>query len=1001
MPLMAKRRSNPAVAIRRAAISDGWLPKMRQAMRRELAAHVKEAAKAVGEGRQKWAAELAPKWAKSLAAVKLPLMLAMTMDGYHLAEVEFGKGAAIREMMAKDEIILDAEPPTPPISIGELETAFGHEAYLAQRLHTPVGDWVAMTSKWETETSAREIERIVRRGAAEGLTPRDMQKQLLSQGLARSKTRAELITRTTTIWSYNEGAKQLYADEGVGTVSWLVTDDDALCLDGYSRVLSADGTVAIKDIEPGDLVCTPEGLRRVMAKSQRATDGPLSLVCCENGMLLCTANHRIYEKSRGWVKAGNLKTGDVIQNPDNKGDHVVTVVDLVFGNPNDRPSPLLKIARFAGVAAHILVPIFTIYLQRNLAFWKRKINRVTSDLTFLIKRNVRSLQGFADNLFDSSFALIASVTGNRTKSAITRGLPPKLLAACEAGKKVGGPITCFGTILPLWSVGNKRFTTADTDLSSPNMCPALPTTNGISLGNAGVDSKSLATNGADLQYLVGCASQITGTRTEASSPIGGGCRYDKFRAAYLASQSRSFLRRGMITASTTICVCTNWMRRALKCLAAILTGKMIHGSILLTGLRALYHLWQGKATVFDIKVEDAACFYANGILVHNCDYCSAFDGMEIPINDRFVAAGTRLEGETEVDGYTELTGGHMDIPFDVEHPPLHPNCVAGETAILAPGKLAGFVAPYNGPVIELGFADSGRLTVTPNHMLLTPWGFAKAKSLREGDQVIYCPSFERIIGSHPNNNGHPTRIDDVVKALAASKGMTTGRVPMTPEYFHGDGTFLNGKVNVIATDSFLRSHGQTPTRKSNGETGFSGSYAELLPLPGERDFATMLLRLGAVADSIMGGRREAEAFSRRELLHSDFVGVASTSRSDISSKKSAANGCSGNVKRAGKRQFRFPGDIAPDNIARVQEQYSLIGLDGISVKDSKHSRKVDAREFRELLSGYAGEILPTNVTFTRRRNFRGHVYDLQTIPSLYIANGVVSSNCRCTLLASI
>jgi len=78
--------------------------------------------------------------------------------------------------------------------------------------------------------------------------------------------------------------------------------------------------------------------------------------------------------------------------------------------------------------------------------------------------------------------------------------------------------------------------------------------------------------------------------------------------------------------------------------------------------------------VFDITVEGAACFYANGILVHNCDFCSAFDGMEIPINDRFAAAGTRLEGETQVEGYTELTGGHMDIPFDVEHPPLHPNC---------------------------------------------------------------------------------------------------------------------------------------------------------------------------------------------------------------------------------------------------------------------------------------------------------------------------------------
>jgi len=64
--------------------------------------------------------------------------------------------------------------------------------------------------------------------------------------------------------------------------------------------------------------------------------------------------------------------------------------------------------------------------------------------------------------------------------------------------------------------------------------------------------------------------------------------------------------------------------------------------------------------------------------------------------------------------------------------PAHPHCFVGETQVLCPGVTGGYAADYNGPVLRIVF-DRGDITVTPNHLLLTPAGFARAASLAKGD----------------------------------------------------------------------------------------------------------------------------------------------------------------------------------------------------------------------------------------------------------------------------
>jgi hypothetical protein len=51
-----------------------------------------------------------------------------------------------------------------------------------------------------------------------------------------------------------------------------------------------------------------------------------------------------------------------------------------------------------------------------------------------------------------------------------------------------------------------------------------------------------------------------------------------------------------------------------------------------------------------------------------CDFCRAMDGVTVPINEAFWAAGSSME--VTIDDSRRGLG----FPFDIQHPPLHPYC---------------------------------------------------------------------------------------------------------------------------------------------------------------------------------------------------------------------------------------------------------------------------------------------------------------------------------------
>lgn len=96
---------------------------------------------------------------------------------------------------------------------------------------------------------------------------------------------------------------------GLGDYSLVVFDE---CFPKGTSVATAIGPTLIEDVQVGDSVHTPFGIKRVTQRWRRERKRDLIEVRHEHGSLRCTANHRVYSLGRGWVQAGSLTERDVL-----------------------------------------------------------------------------------------------------------------------------------------------------------------------------------------------------------------------------------------------------------------------------------------------------------------------------------------------------------------------------------------------------------------------------------------------------------------------------------------------------------------------------------------------------------------------------------------------------------------------------------------------------------------------------------------------------------------
>ena len=155
---------------------------------------------------------------------------------------------------------------------------------------------------------------------------------------------------------------------------------------------------------------------------------------------------------------------------------------------------------------------------------------------------------------------------------------------------------------------------------------------------------------------------------------------------------------------------------------------------------------------------------------------------------------------------------------------IHPNCLVPGGTVLAEGVMAHSCREYDGPVITLVTSKGNRITVTPNHPILTPEGFVPAGMLQEGQEIIeatgeYC----LFLGKAPNDINIPTPVEEIGHSIIQTCGGTTARVKGSPVQFHGDGS-SDSEVNIVFPKGFVESELDPLRSEPLGKPGFPTAH---------------------------------------------------------------------------------------------------------------------------------------------------------------------------------
>lgn len=342
-----------------------------------------------------------------------------------------------------------------------------------------------------------------------------------------------------------------------------------------------------------------------------------------------------------------------------------------------------------------------------------------------------------------------------------------------------------------------------------------------------------------------------------------------------------------------------------------------------------------------------------------------------------------------------------DMEIGENAPPMHPNCVLPDTEIIAPGIEAITKSDYSGDVIKFVTANGRNVTVTPNHIVPTSRGWIRAKNLIKGDKVFcYRGCIEsRTIGTPTDNNRTPT-IENLFASIIEAQGSTTCCVPAASIDLKGD-VIPNSKINIIFVDGKLGDKINTLMSKFISDSFLIGTgETRESVLSRDGSLSKLLIRIGLAFDGFMGRFDKGGVFFRSSATSRDLISLRRASDYDARLFKYSVNNTATDFILIGNSQTTHAGSVISDN-------GSLINLSLSSVNRNSQSNSIFNENFFNSFSSLMDNSRYLSDTFTtlievddiidiQRCFYSGHVYDASSLSTLYIANGIVTSNCHCS-----
>lgn len=350
------------------------------------------------------------------------------------------------------------------------------------------------------------------------------------------------------------------------------------------------------------------------------------------------------------------------------------------------------------------------------------------------------------------------------------------------------------------------------------------------------------------------------------------------------------------------------------------------------------------------------------------------------------------------------------FPISEEGPIGHQNCVLPGAIVSGPRAQASTTRWFEGEVIDVETRSGRVLSVTPNHPILTPQGWVRAGELREGLDVIASaftdgPALQR----RPDDHQVPARIEDVAKTLGGALSVRSVRVPTAPEDFHGDGA--GSEVHVVRTHGGLWSNVEPALAEKLRQSKLMFGNVGLSLFAGGGDLGAMLGGLLGATYDVMGRPGVGSILLGRAGLHGEPVGLGEGAPRHACGAETGRDHAAGDAEGFGDSVLRFASEVAFGNLSnrdRARRELSgahlgsaqgVLGF-GVTPDASLLEGRLQAPLAYPMPSGgelarFAGEVVADRVVHVSRRAWSGHVYNLQTATGWYVANGIITHNCRC------
>lgn len=342
----------------------------------------------------------------------------------------------------------------------------------------------------------------------------------------------------------------------------------------------------------------------------------------------------------------------------------------------------------------------------------------------------------------------------------------------------------------------------------------------------------------------------------------------------------------------------------------------------------------------------------------------------------------------------------LDGPFkggaDV---PLHPQCLVGDSRVLADGITSAMKRWFDGDIVVIRTASGKQLSCTTNHPILTSKGWVAAGVLNIGGNVISSGVSDWMTCGSVDDKNAPPAIKNVAESFLSASGVISAEVPVSSEYFHGDGQ--GSDVAIVGTNKLLWSNDDSARQQQVDKCLFVMAGNSALCHVGSSNANSMVDALASPFDSGMGSGDLLNPLLGSHASPFSGFGLGLRTPGYVVSDENTGNGFAINTNSFGDGVFGLTPDISRANFAVRNDAFIPSGLDSRGLERAEDDANGYAEAGRYLRNGEALQVFVDAIVDFAVVSFSGHVFNLETENGYYVAEGIVTHNCRCDVLPVI